>query len=78
MPVEAGDTPETVLIRQLVRSEMSAYRRGDAERALPAYAEQYGEKQADRSHHWTVPIGDFGVLAAALRRLVSGRVEAQR
>ena len=77
-PAVAGDTPETILIRQLLRSEMSAYRRGDADRALAGYADGYGEMRADRSHYWSIPVGDSDALAAANERLASVRMEAQR
>jgi hypothetical protein len=57
---------------------MSAYRRGDAERALNGYASIYGEMHADRSHYWTVPIGHREALLAANKRIARMRMEAQR
>ena len=67
-PAVAGDTPETILIRQLLRSEMSTYRRGDAD--------GYGEMRANRSHYWSVPVGNSDALAAANERHASVRMEA--
>ena len=75
-PAVAGDTPETILIRQLLRSEMSTYRRGDADRALAGYADGYGEMRANRSHYWSVPVGNSDALAAANERHASVRMEA--
>ena len=75
-PAVAGDTPETILIRQLLRSEMSTYRRGDAARALAGYADGYGEMRANRSHYWSVPVGNSDALAAANERHASVRMEA--
>ena len=55
--VEAGETPETLLIRQVLSNDISGYRRGDTELALSGYGEHFvsylGHQNGD-PRSWTV------------------------
>ena len=54
---EAGETPETILIRQMLSNDISGYRRGNAELALGGYGEHFvsylGHQNGD-PRAWTV------------------------
>ena len=54
---EAGETPETILIRQMLSNDISGYRRGNAELALGGYGEHFvsylGHQNGD-PRAWTI------------------------
>ena len=55
--IEASETPETLLIRQVLSNDISGYRRGDTELALGGYGEHFvsylGHQNGD-PRSWTV------------------------
>jgi hypothetical protein len=57
-------------------TDSSAPAIGDVDRALAGYADGYGEMRANRSHYWSVPVGNSDALAAANERHASVRMEA--
>ena len=66
---EAAETPETVLIRQILSVEKSGHRRGNADVVVQAYADHVvvyeGHHSAD-PHGWTIIHEDRSALAQAL------------
>ena len=54
---KAGETPETILIRQMLSNDISGYRRGNAELALGGYGEHFvsylGHQNGD-PRAWTI------------------------
>lgn len=67
--VWAAETPETVLIRQILSVEKSGHRRGNADVVVQAYADRVvvyeGHHSAD-PHGWTILHEDRSALALAL------------
>ena len=65
----AAETPETVLIRQVLSTEKSGHRRGNADVAIQAYADHVvvyeGHHSAD-PYGWTIIHEDRSALARAL------------
>ena len=53
---QAGDTPDTILMRQVLGNDLSSYRRADKERILRGYATHYIEVHSDGTSaaDWTI------------------------
>ena len=79
---EAAETPETILIRQTLSTDLSGHRRGDAELILSAYEEQFAAYSGNNSSDprvWQIRFESRPSFAASLERdLQTHRYDTER
>lgn len=77
---QAGDTPDTILMRQVLGNDLSSYRRADKERILRGYATHYIEVHSDGTSaaDWTIRHENRDEFNMALDARLRFRTEAER
>jgi len=80
--IYAAETPETILIRQTLGTDLSGHRRGDAELVLSSYDEHFAAYDAHGStdpRAWTIRYESRDAFAAYLQTdLQANRYETER
>ncbi len=79
---DAAETPETILIRQTLGTDLSGHRRSDADLVLSSYDEHFAAYDAHGSadpRAWTITFESRAALAAQLKKnIVQYRYETER